>query len=78
MRGEPIKSMHQALSCCCGQITMKFNHNGTHIEGLGLKHGEHRVIININAHDTLEGMRAAFYHVLAAWRHAALGFLAAA
>ena len=34
---------------------MKFNHNGTHIAGLGLKHGEHRVIININAHDSLEG-----------------------
>ena len=39
----------------CTQITMKFNHNGTHIEGMGLKHGEHRVIFNINAHDSLEG-----------------------
>ena len=34
---------------------MKFNHNGTHIEGVGLEHEEHRVIININAHDSLEG-----------------------
>lgn len=34
---------------------MKFNHNGTHIEGMGLKQGEHRVIFNINAHDNLEG-----------------------
>ena len=37
------------------QITMKFNHNGTHIEGVGLEHEEHRVIININAHNSLEG-----------------------
>ena len=68
----PSKACTEPL-CCCGQITMKFNHNGTHIEGLGLKHGEHRVIININAHDSLEGVRAALVHVLAAWRHAALG-----
>ena len=38
------------------QITMKFNHNGTHIEGLGLEHDEHRVIININSHNSLEGV----------------------
>lgn len=42
-------------SLCSVQTTMKFNHNGTHIEGLGFKHGEHRVIINVNAHDSLEG-----------------------
>ena len=44
-----------SASLCVMQITMKFNHNGTHIEGMGFKHGEHRVIININAHDSLEG-----------------------
>ena len=71
----PSKACTKPL-CCCGQITMKFNHNGTHIEGLGLKHGEHRVIININAHDSLEGVRAAFHHVLAAWRHWRMAFCA--
>ncbi len=44
------------------QITMKFNHNGTHIEGLGFKHGEHRVIINVNAHDSLEGELPCIQH----------------
>ena len=53
---------HPLNALCAVQITMKFNHNGTHIEGMGFKHGEHRVIVNVNAHDSLEGKLPCLRH----------------
>lgn len=43
------------------QVTMKvqagpgLNRNGTYMEGLGIQYHQHRVIINVNAHDVLAG-----------------------